>query len=61
MPRHKKIRHRRKPTPYAKFVKAHYPKYRHLPTPQARIKAIAAAWRASRTASTTTTPENAKN
>ena len=44
MPRKKRERHRRKPTPYAIFVKETYPKYRHLETPQERIRAIAADW-----------------
>ena len=61
MPRQKKIRHRHKPTPYALFVKKHYPQFRHLDTPQDRIKAIVAAWRAARekrdVVSTATTDE----
>ena len=42
----------RPPTPYAMYVKANYAKYRHLDTPQARIKAIAAAWRATKAKAT---------
>ena len=49
---HQKSKKARPPTPYAKFVKANYERFRHLDTPQARIKAIAAAWRATKAKAT---------
>ena len=51
MARPKKIKKKRKPSPYAVFVKAHYAAAKSkFKTPQERIRHIAKLWRESKTA-----------